>query len=209
MSIRDPFSMYADDNEDRLYAFEQEMQELFQEFNLDAPDEPVIDSLPEPDPEELFQELPFDLDPRTSPFGDQLKELLLSKKSSFSDPKKFVCDVSMTFDYQVSQILKEVFPRMVIEERLKLSFFFQHHPFFLNTLAEVIMKKQPYTNHFDAANQIIRSYQEYLITGYLRVPAEDPPFGTIEQWMDLCKSLQDLYEGKPDAYIQHMLTLTQ
>mgnify|MGYP001154086274 CR=1 FL=1 len=195
----------ADDDNERLYLFEQEW---FDGFDLDAIAEPIAES-PEPDSEELFHEFPFDLDPGSSSFEDQLKELLLSKKSSFSDPEKFVCDVSMTFDHQVSKVLEEVFPRMVIEEILKLSFFFQHHPFFLNTIAEVIKKKQPYANHFDEANQILQSYQEYLINGYLRFPPEDPPFGTIEQWMDLCDSLQDLYQGKPDAYIQHMLTFTQ
>lgn len=133
------------------------------------------------------------------------------KASTFSDLQNFMFDATHPFEMQVSGKIEEVFHQLDRQKKRKVAFLFMHADFFLSTL-EVLIERKQSGCCIRQAFWLAEAYRIYLIEGTLpdlsSVSFEQPLFGTAQQWMDLCGSLQDLYEGKPDNYIQHMFTLT-
>ena len=133
------------------------------------------------------------------------------KTSSFSELENFMFDATHPFEMQVQGKIEEVFHHLERQQKRKIAFLFMHADFFLNTLELLIEKKQS-EGCVLKSDWVAESYRQYLIEGTLpdlsTMPFEQPLFGTAQQWMNLCDSLQDLYEGKPEAYIQQMIELT-
>ena len=150
-----------------------------------------------------------------STFVQQVDELLDRRNSRFSDPETFTFGIQTFLHSGIQQKVSEKFPGLNREQQAKITFLFTHYLFVAQTVGEVIRKKQPHDAYEQAAKWVVNAYFSYIVDGdmpdFYEASTQDavtPDFGMPQQWMDLCDSLQQLYEGKPDEYIRHMLTLT-
>lgn len=143
----------------------------------------------------------------------QLKELLDTQTEwEEATPGSFATHIQNHWDHTIREKIKELLPDSTSENQTRIAFLYQHYSFFKNTLTKVVQKNRSRQEAEIKAIWIINKYQNYVINDVLPSPEEfflqQHMFGTPQQWMDLCDSLQDLYEGEPSAYIQHMLALT-
>lgn len=148
-------------------------------------------------------------------FVQQVDNLLDRRTSRFSDPEAFTLGIQTFLHSGIQRKMAEKFPNVNNEQQTKLTFLYTHYDFVSQTIEEVVRKKQPHDKHEQAAKWVVNAYFSYVVEGTLpdvyEASTQDaviPEFGTPQQWMDLCDSLQQLYKGKPDEYIRQMITLT-
>lgn len=151
--------------------------------------------------EDVFESLLASLDP-------------LDENDPYDTPERFHEKVMTPFLHEKMTELKT--KKNLTDEQLSdLSFLYQHYPFFKQNITHLLRVKQQDAFCTDVTRWIIRGYAYYVIHNELptsqRVQSQNhelPTFGTPQQWMDLCDSLRELYDGNPENYIQQMIALT-
>lgn len=135
---------------------------------------------------------------------------------------KFLKDPS-TFDSLINHELSEIldvcvlnlYPELEDNSFYRMSFLYQQYHFVELHLENFIEQNEGSPCSADKAKWILEQYRTYIISKEIptfKVEKKDwwkPKFGTGEQWMNLCDSLQGLYYGKPIKYLESIQSLLE
>ena len=205
-------------HEEELFAG---LKDIFEEWESSLDEQ--CDHLIPPEEEPFRRGLPlpssFGSIPETTPEKDPFDSLLeslapLDENDPYDTPEHFHEHVMIPFLHEKMTELKT--KKNLTDEQLSdISFVYQHYPFFKQNITHLLRIKQQDAFCTDVTRWIIRGYAYYVIHNELPTPQrvqsqnhELPTFGTPQQWMDLCDSLRELYEGRPEKYVQIMIQLS-
>lgn len=127
--------------------------------------------------------------------------------SVYEEPQTFHSEIITPMRQDLETALKT--EKKVNNEQLyRLSFLYQHYDFFLHNISSLIRKKNGSSGCMERSHALLNAYQRYVIEGRNPETTELPHFGTSQQWISYCEALQDMYEGRPENYVQAMIQLS-
>ncbi|HDR7922569.1 hypothetical protein [Bacillus paranthracis] len=140
-------------------------------------------------------------------YNQEIQTTILKYEKFLKDPSSF----DSLINHELSEILEvcvlNLYPELEGNSFYRMSFLYQHYQFIELHLENFIEQAEGSPCSTDKAKWIIENYRAFIISEEIptfKVEKKDwwkPKFGTGEQWMNLCDSLQGLYYGKPIKYL--------
>ncbi|WP_144537035.1 hypothetical protein [Bacillus thuringiensis] len=141
---------------------------------------------------------------------------IISKYGAFlKDPSMFESFINYELDNILDVCVMNLYPELEDNSFYNISFLYKHYHFVELHLENFIEQNEGSPCSADKAKWILEQYRTFLISKEIptfKVEKKDwwkPKFGTGEQWMNLCDSLQGLYYGKPIKYLESIQALLE
>ncbi|MFE8095228.1 hypothetical protein [Bacillus toyonensis] len=141
---------------------------------------------------------------------------IISKYGAFlKDPSMFESFINYELDNILDVCVMNLYPELEDNSFYDISFLYKHYHFVELHLENFIEQAEGPPCSADKAKWILEHYRAFVISKEIptfKVEKKDwwkPKFGTGEQWMNLCNSLQGLYYGKPIKYLEAIQSLME
>lgn len=136
-------------------------------------------------------------------------------KSEFGDSIEDAETFNVLVNYQSKQILeiyvKDLLGKELEEEKLEeMTFLYLNYGFMEANVNDLIERREGTLESIDKTRWVLQQYKEFIVNKELpnmnQEHQEDflskPNFGAGEDWIEFCKSLSELFQGKPWRYIK-------